>query len=138
MILDLVYFVIVKIVFNQGGDTDTLLMVEGFVFSSMLYAYLGVRFLQCVKKEQLSLLKIILLGVFFFVVGFLITIGPVHVISGLCDLLGITLFDITNETNDQIVILWIICSVVTALICYDTAEKKYIEFSKKQNNDSNK
>lgn len=124
-ILDLLYFVVAKIVFEQSGDTDTLLMAEGFAFVSLFYAYLGVRFIQRRKKTKLSLIGILLLGIVFSVVGFLITIGPVHIVSGLCDLIGVILFDITNESNVQIVFLWIICSVVTALICYGIAEKIY-------------
>lgn len=129
-ILDLLYFIIVKIVSEQSGDTDILLMTEGFIFCSLLYSYLGVRYLSCVRKIELSISKYFLAGMGFFIVGFLFTVGPVHIISGLCDLFGVILFGISNESNVQIVFLWIICSVVTALICYDVAEKKYKESDK--------
>lgn len=125
--IDLIYFFIVKIVLEFSGETDILLMAEGFVFCSLLYAYLGIRYLRCVRKVQFAMSKYIFVGIGFFAIGFLITVGPVHIISGLCDLFGVILFGITNESNVQIVFLWIICSVVTALICYDVAEKKYKE-----------
>lgn len=127
IILDLLYFTILKIVLEQNGDTDTLLMAEGFIFCSLMYAYLGIRYLRCVRKVRLAVSKYVLAGIGFFVIGFLATVGPVHIISGLCDLFGVILFSITNESNVQIVFLWIICSVITALICYDVAEKKHKE-----------
>lgn len=137
IILDLLYFIIVKIVLEQSGDTDTLLMAEGFVFCSLLYAYLGIRYLRCVRNVQFAMSKYIFAGIGFFAIGFFVTIGPVHIISGLCDLFGVILFGISNESNVQIVLLWIICSVVTALICYDVAEKKYREANKHDKTDDN-
>lgn len=131
-VLDVVYFIVLKIVFELSGDTDTLLMAEGFVFCSLLYSYLGVRFLHCVKKIELSLSRTFFAGITFFIAGFLITIGPVHIVSGLCDWFGVILFDVADESNVQIIFLWLICSVVMALICYEIAERIFKETDDKE------
>lgn len=137
-LITLTFFsVLIFVIRYEGIDEDTILAYEGFVFCSLFYAYLGLRFIRKVIKINMTFFKKALIGIAFFLAGFFVTrIFPVHVIAGICDAAGYYLFNIEIETNTQILLIWFICSVAFALICYESAEKYYIEVKKSKSEDS--
>lgn len=136
--VDILYFAFVKFVlFVEGGDEQDLLLIEFHIICGLIYAYLGIRYLHYVRKIQLSIPIYILIGIALFAASILILYySPVTLLAFACDWLGITLFNITDETTTQILTVGGIFSVGTALICYEAAERKYRK-SQKENKTEN-
>lgn len=127
LIVDILYFAFLKFgFFVEGWDESELMMIEFYIICGLVYAYLGVRYLHCVRKIELPLTLDILFGIGFFLLGVLTTLYfPIRQIGLVFDIIGTEIFNITEETLTQQITVLGFCSVGTALICYETAERKY-------------
>ncbi len=125
--VDIVYFAFVKFgLFVEGWDESELMLIEFHIVCGLVYAYLGIRYLHYVRKIQLSIQAYILIGIALFAASILIIYcSPITLLVFACDWFGSTLFNITDETTTQILTVEGMFSVGTALICYETAERKY-------------
>lgn len=127
LLVDILYFSFVKFgFFIEGWDESELMLIEFYIICGLVYTYLGVRYLHYVRKVEFPIPIYAFIAIVFFLIGILVTLYfPIRQIGLVFDIIGIEIFNITEETLTQQLTVLGFCSVGTALICYETAERRY-------------